>query len=174
MQSSTSIVKHTLPPPPGLIECDSVLDIGAGIRPMQWYTPKEHICAEPFRPYVEILRAAGYVVFMQTAQQFLNDVNFAGCYPVQGWAEMPDAVYLLDVLEHMHKVDGMDVIELAQKCAKKQVVIFTPKGFTEQTEDVWNLGGEYWQTHRSGWLPGEFPGWAISFFDEGFFAVWSK
>ena len=81
---------------------------------------------------------------------------------------------MLDVLEHMHKNEGIEVIELAKKKAIKQIVIFTPKGFVQQTVDSWNMGGEYWQTHRSGWLPGEFPGWDISFYDEGFFAIWTN
>ena len=162
MQSLTDIVEHTLPPPPELIECDTVLDIGAGIRPMQWYVPDNFlICVEPHDPYADILEDAGYIVVRQTAIVALQS------------AMVFEAVYLLDVLEHMHKVEGMEVIELAKEKATKQVIIFTPKGFTEQTEDVWNLGGEYWQKHRSGWLPGEFPGWAISYFDTGFFAVWT-
>ena len=166
MKSSQATLKHTLPRPDGLIECDTVLDIGAGIRQMQWYEPKHHYCVEPYLPYCRVLISAGYEIFYETALEHLGmaHLNCAGI----------DAIYLLDVLEHMHKNEGIEVIKLGQKLAKKQVVIFTPKGFTKQTADAWDMGGEYWQTHRSGWLPGEFPGWDISFYDEGFFAIWTN
>lgn len=163
MKSSPATLEHTLPRPEGLIECDTVLDIGAGIRPMQWYVPGIFfICVEPYDAYADILEANGYSVIRQTAIQALQSTLVC------------DAIYLLDVLEHMHKNEGIEVIELAKKKARKQIVIFTPKGFVQQTKDAWNMGGEYWQTHRSGWLPGEFPGWDISFYDEGFFAIWTN
>ena len=164
MKSSQATLKHTLPRPDGLIECDTVLDIGAGIRPFSWYKPLRHVCVDPHQPYCRRLRNAGYITIQQIALDFLWSAPDGGC----------DAIYMLDVLEHMHKNEGIEVIELAKKKARKQIIIFTPKGFVQQTKDAWNMGGEYWQTHRSGWLPGEFPGWDISFYDEGFFAIWTN
>ena len=161
MKSSQTTLEHTLPRPKGLIECDTVLDIGAGIRPMNWYVPKSHVCTDPYEPYYLRLCDAGYEAVQGTALDVLAVLS-------------SDAIYLLDVLEHMHKNEGIEVIDLAKKKAIKQIVIFTPKGFVQQTKDAWNMGGEYWQTHRSGWLPGEFPGWDISFYDEGFFAIWTN
>ena len=55
------LMKHHLPRPPGLSECDTVLDVGAGIRPMNWYAPAEHLCVEPYGPYADRLEAAGLV-----------------------------------------------------------------------------------------------------------------
>lgn len=152
--------KHNLPRPDGLIECSTVLDIGAGIRPMQWYKPDHHICVEPYKPYCDLLEKAGYVVFNATAEIALKEL------------EAP-AIYLLDVIEHLEKDLALEVIELAKQKAYRQLVIYTPMGFMEQDEDGWDLGGDEWQTHRSGWLPNEFPDWNTYRYARGFFAIWT-
>jgi hypothetical protein len=161
-----NLIKHDLPRPPGLIECNVVLDVGAGIRPMNWYEPAEHICVEPYGPYADRLKAAGFLVVQATALQALRAVEG----PV-------DAIYLLDVIEHMEKAEALEVIDLAKAKAARQVVVFTPYGFMQQDSDVWGLGGHHWQTHRSGWLPEEFPGWQCERYGwppfEGFYAVWT-
>ena len=160
---ANGLIENNLERPQGLIECDTVLDIGAGLRPMCWYTPKLHFCIEPYKLYVERLAYAGYRVIERTALQFLS-----------GSCLLYEAIYLLDVIEHMDKEEGEEVIKLAIGLATKQVVIFTPHGFMQQTEDAWGLGGDYWQTHRSGWLPGEFPDWHTYRYAKGFFAVLTK
>lgn len=128
---------------------------------MQWYAPVTHICIEPYGPYADVLEDAGYMVCRETAKRALRYC--------QG-----DAVYLLDVIEHMERHVGQCVIEMAVRAARCQVVIYTPMGFLEQTHDAWGMGGERWQTHRSGWTPSDFPGWDIETTDEGFFASWTR
>jgi hypothetical protein len=155
------LAKHDLPRPPGLIECDSVADIGAGVRPMQWYQPKLHICVEPHETYYYKLLNAGYKATLVTAEFYLSHTE-----PIE-------AIYMLDVIEHMYKDDGWRCVALAMEKAIKQIVIYTPKGFMHQDEDGWDMGGDHWQKHRSGWLPGEFPGWQTSFYGRGFFAIWT-
>lgn len=154
---------HNLPRPDGLIECKTVLDIGAGIRPMNWYKPESHICIEPFEVYGKLLKKAGYEIIQSTALDYLQYTR-----------PQVEAIYLLDVIEHMEKEDGVKVVALALKRAKKQVIIFTPMGFMPQDEDVWGLEGHFWQTHRSGWMPEEFPGWQTQLFGRGFYAVFTK
>jgi hypothetical protein len=94
-----------------------------------------------------------------------------------------EAIFLLDVIEHMEKEEGKRVIELAQQVAQRQIVLYTPYGFMEQTHDKWGLGGDEWQIHRSGWVPEEFPGWYIEVRPmyvrpegtlKGFIAVWTS
>lgn len=159
------LVKHTLPPPVGLIDGDTVFDIGAGIRPMNWYVPKRHICVEPHGQYSRKLEAAGYETWCTTAHQAL-------------WSLSPgeiDVIYMLDVIEHMARPVGEKVLALAQALKPKQIVIATPNGYTEQDSDPWDCGAEFWQTHRSGWVPEDFPGWVISYYEfeayKGFMAV---
>jgi len=167
---------HTLPRPPGLVVGETVLDLGAGLRPMQWYRARRHICVEPHGPYATLLRGGGYEVRLETADQCLRTLSAAG--------QTVDAIYLLDVLEHMERDEGGRVLALARAVARCQVVVYTPQGFMAQEHDVWAKGGEHWQTHRSGWTPGDFTGWEISIprlFDsnghvvtEGFFALWNR
>ena len=135
-------------------ECGVVLDVGAGIRPMNLYKPKQHICVEPFEPYCKILKNEGYSdVWHMTAMQALR-------YCLDEFVPI-EAIFLLDVIEHMEKEHGQHVIELAQAVALEQIVLYTPYGFMVQNEDKWGLGGDEWQIHRSGWVPEEFPGWHI-------------
>jgi len=155
------IVEHNLPRPHGLIECETVLDVGAGVRPMNWYKPTRHICVEPCEQYAKHLTEAGYEVIGKTALEALRTKRKG------------HAVYLLDVIEHMEKNDALEVIRLAQIGAR-QVVLFTPVGFMEQDSDGWGLGEDSWQTHRSGWLPREFPDWQTSFYGRGFYAIWTS
>lgn len=147
-----------LPRPEGLIEVHTVLDIGAGIRPVGWYKPKLHICVEPFEPYAQALRGAGYSVWGMTAIEAL-DLAFGGP-PI-------DAIYMLDVIEHMTRGAGERALGMARALKPRQIVVSTPVGFLAQHGDAWGMGGEHWQEHRSGWTPDDFPGWAISYYDNG-------
>ena len=159
MWLKNGLVKSKMPEPRGLLKVDTVYDIGAGIRPIQWYQPHSHICVEPCKQYVKMLELAGYTVAHQTALQFLTH------------AEPVAAIYMLDVIEHMEKGEALEVISLAKRKAKKQLIIFTPFGFLEQVDDGWGLGEDFWQTHRSGWKPNEFPGFVTYRHGRGFFAV---
>ena len=153
------LIIHNLPRPEGLIEVDTVADIGAGIRPMNWYKPRLHLCVEPHKTYAERLQRRGHKVIPMTAFQYLK------------LQQKIEAIYLLDVIEHMEKHDGFEVIDLMTRKATKQVVVYTPRGFMEQTTDDWGLDGEIWQTHRSGWTADDFPDWHIENYGRGFFAV---
>lgn len=152
---------------------DFVLDVGAGIRPQQLINAVRHICVEPHKEYADYLRGEGYDVLESTALDALSKID-----------EL-DTVVMLDVIEHMPKDEGIDVIELCKQKAK-QIVIFTPLGFCKQEykdgdKDAWGMNGTEWQTHRSGWMPEEFDGWIVhvdkTFHDVrggAFFAIWRK
>lgn len=133
---------------------DSILDVGAGIRPQPFFKAKHHLCIEPHGEYVDWLKAKGYQVVQLAAWKYLRD-----CEPV-------DTIFMLDVIEHMEKVHAASVIEMARARARQQVIIFTPLGFVPQSyaegeKDGWEMNGGFWQTHRSGWTPDEFPGWRV-------------
>lgn len=93
------IVEHNLPRPYGLIECETVLDVGAGVRPMNWYKPTRHICVEPCEQYAKHLTEAGYEVIGKTALEALRTKRKG------------HAVYMLDVIEHMEKDDALEVAD---------------------------------------------------------------
>ena len=139
---------------------DVILDIDCGIRPQQFIVPKLLICVEPYDEYAEILRQ-----------------NFKGTNTViirldamQALSSLPDnsieTIFLMDVIEHMVKEVGQEVIKECERVANKQIIIFTPLGYMPQeihaeNLDAWNLHGGTWQEHKSGWYPENFPLWKI-------------
>ena len=142
---------------------DIVLDIGCGIRPQQMVIPNVHICCDPHGQYLEHLHHTSKLkedrlyIFVQAT-----------------WAEavklfLPqsvDTVFLLDVIEHVEKAEGKQLLHLTEPIARRQVVVFTPLGFVPQEhpdgKDAWGLNGGEWQRHRSGWSFEDFEdGWEI-------------
>jgi hypothetical protein len=107
------------------------------------------ICVEPFGPYADWLRAREYKVVQARAVEALPTLTDV------------DTVVALDVIEHMERAEGEMFVKQAVVLAKRQVLIFTPLGFCPQSGDAWGMGGDYWQEHRSGWTPEDFPGWRI-------------
>ena len=159
--NTNGLLRHNLPPPHALLKCETVLDIGAGIRPFNWYRPSRHLCVEPYPIYAYKLQEAGYDVRVMTAETALRALR-------------ADQILLLDVVEHMERSEAEIVIALAKEAARRQVIIYTPIGFMPQDGDTWELGGDYWQLHRSGWTPEDFPGWTIELRSKGFFAIWTR
>ena len=156
------------PRPHGLIECEKVLDIGAGLRPMGWYKPKRHTCIEPYWPYAGYLMQAGYDTIWSDALTALQRIR----------AREYDAIYVLDVLEHLPRLAGRELLKMVYHLQPKQIVVFTPYGFMPQKGDAWGLGGDEWQEHRSGWMPRDFPGWEIQMSEPplhaSFLATWTR
>ena len=134
----------------------TVLDIGCGIRPQNFVAACTRICCEPYGEYVERLRANPSLVVIQATWQQVVDV-----FP----PESVDTVLLVDVIEHLDKEVGAELLAKTVQIARHQVVVFTPLGFMPQEhpdgKDAWGLGGGDWQRHRSGWLPEDFPGWDV-------------
>ena len=135
----------------------SIIDVGCGIRPALPNDPRV-IHVEPYDAYVDVLRGNGLFTIQGTAQDIIPRIRCA------------DVILLLDVIEHLEKAEGLKLLDCLWKSTKK-VVVFTPIGFMQQTEDAWHLGGDVWQTHRSGWLPEEFTGWHTRTRGKMFYAI---
>lgn len=141
---------------------ESILDIGTGIVPHDYVASDVYICTEPYAEYVQIL---------QKKVSELKDRKYIVLHA--GWNEVlnifppksVDTVYVIDVIEHLEKDEGMALLKRTIPLARKQVVVFTPYGFVPQHlnpdgTDAWGLHGADWQEHRSGWYPSDFgPGW---------------
>lgn len=150
-----------------------VVDIGPGIKPQKLVNADELRLVEPHFEYVAILENNGFTTYQMTGLEYLKN------------SSKVDTVTMLDVIEHMEKEEAKEVIALAKEKAD-QVIIFTPIGFMKQTykkgeRDAWGLNGAEWQTHKSGWMPEEFPDWSVSvspnFHGErggAFMAIWKK
>ena len=136
---------------------DSVLDIGCGIRPQGFIKPRIHICCEPYKPYVQELKK-------------INDKKICKKMLIiqASWSEVVrlfplgsvDTIFLLDVVEHLEKEEGRLLLEETIPIARKNIVVFTPLGFLEQShpdgKDAWGFDGGKWQELRSGWEPKDF------------------
>lgn len=156
-----------------IVDVDSVLDVGPGIRPQSLVSAPTVTCIEPHGEYADVLRAAGFNVIRGAAPEAFDYLT-----------ERVDTVVMLDVIEHMDKPDGVVAIRRARELARKQVIVFTPLGFIPQQTggektDAWGMQGQRWQEHRSGWTPEDFPGW-LHLVDEhfapghpAFVAIWN-
>lgn len=141
-----------------------VLDIGCGIVPMNYFRPKLHLMVEPWWEYYDILkyRHAGdksVLIFRVGALEILQQLADGSV----------DSIFLLDVIEHLEKEVGAQVIEECIRIARQQIVVFTPLGFFPQHMntgelDSWGLHGNTYQEHRSGWEPKDFTGPSWSFY----------
>lgn len=135
---------------------DRVLDIGCGIRPQAYFKPYLHVCLEPYQEYIDILniryaRDPGFLILTGMAQETLKAIP----------DESFDSVFLIDVIEHLEKEDGVQLLKEMERIACRQVLLFTPLGFMPQhyevgDTDAWGLNGTEYQEHKSGWEPEDF------------------
>lgn len=58
-----------------------------------------------------------------------------------------DCVLASDVIEHLPKEQGLQLMQKMEAIAKRKVIIFTPNGFLPQS----SYDGNKWQEHKSGW-----------------------
>ena len=139
---------------------DVVVDIGPGIKPMSFFHPKIHFMVEPCAEY----RAVLYERFRADKKVFVLS-DFANVMLPCLANDFCDSVFMLDLIEHLTKEDGLLLLKHAERIAREQIVIFTPLGFMPQHMedgelDGWGMHGVQYQEHRSGWLPDDFgQGW---------------
>ncbi len=139
-----------------IVETDVVLDIGPGIKPMNYFRPKLHILVEPWGEYSDILsyRHADDKSVLILKSRAIESL-------VQLQDNSIDSIFLLDVIEHLEKNEGIRLLLEMERVARRQIVIFTPLGFMPQhmedgEKDGWGLSGGKMQEHRSGWTPDDF------------------
>jgi SAM-dependent methyltransferase len=65
-----------------------------------------------------------------------------------------DLVALFDVIEHLPKKLGWELLEKCERLTSRYVLLQTPNGFMEQGPEFGNV----YQRHLSGWFPHDFAG----------------
>lgn len=127
-----------------LSNCESVLDLGCGPdSPLQYCNNiKYSVGVEIFKPYLE--ESKRKKIHTKYLNKDIKKVNFS--------ENSFDAVIMIEVLEHLSKLNGEKILKNAEKWAKKKVIITTPNGFWHQKE----LDNNLWQSHLSGWFPKDF------------------
>jgi hypothetical protein len=128
--------------------CESVLDIGCGVSmTMRNIGVTACVGFEGYGPSVERareLRTHDQIVQgnVRELQRFFKPKQF-------------DACVAIDVIEHLDKEGGLQLMRDMERIARKRVVFFTPSGFLPQGHTV---AGDY-QTHVSGWEAKEMAGY---------------
>lgn len=133
---------------------DTVVDIGCGLRPQPYVSPFLHICCEPYAEYFRHL--CEYSRQCQDRIWVVLNLDWRGVVDIFPPGSV-DSVFLIDVVEHLEKDQGLELLQRTTSLHPKQIVIFTPLGFMpqhhESNRDAWGLGGGVWQEHISGWTP---------------------
>jgi len=147
-----------------MLPADVVLDIGCAFRPQKYIEARTHICCEPFKEYMDRLL---FETSGSTKYVYL-DADFSSATKLFPNASV-DSIFMVDVIEHIHRSVGKIGLDKLKRIARSQVIIFTPLGFMDQNPsedgvDPWGMGGAKWQQHQSGWEPDDFPlsdGWTV-------------
>jgi len=126
--------------------CDSLLDVGCGRdSPVRVFSRglRKVVGVDRHVPYLEESRAAGiHHDYRQADVLEIERVFEPGSF---------DCVVALDLIEHLPKEEGLRLIAMMERIARKKVIIFTPNGFLEQRA----YDDNSLQEHLSGWEPGE-------------------
>ncbi|WP_438448225.1 hypothetical protein [Gorillibacterium sp. sgz5001074] len=128
----------------------SMLDVGAGVCRISGDFQVPLILAlEAHRPYLENrTNRSPHIIPLHMDALKMEKVLLP---------KTVSSVLIADVIEHVTKKEGLELLRQAEVIAVNRVVVFTPSGyFPQDGYDYYNMNGEYYQTHRSGWTPEEF------------------
>lgn len=141
------VYKHIFPDYPMVLDdiigdhdC-KLLDVGCGDNsPVQFLSDRlQTVGVDLFEPSIEKSKAkdihSDYVKI-----DVLEIENYFG-------KNTFDVVLASDLIEHITKEDGENLISQMENIARDKVIIFTPNGFLPQGE----IDKNPWQVHRSGW-----------------------
>ena len=141
----------------GLIEggdCKVAVDIGCGSR--------SHLSA--FRPKIVTIGIDAHPAAIDNAKKnqlhdhyIIADIVKTGVDEIIKQAEGVggiDLVCLYEVIEHLPKSAGFEILERCERLTRKMVIVETPNGFVEQGPE---FGNEF-QRHLSGWFIHDFEG----------------
>lgn len=116
----------------------TVLDLGCGYNSLiQYCDPKYSVGVENFADYIKISKSKK--IHNEYIQEDITRLEFP--------EKSVDIVYCSEVIEHLNKNDGRELLQKMEKWARKKVIITTPNGFVSQDEYHKNPG----QKHLSGW-----------------------
>lgn len=120
-----------------LEDCESVLDLGCGSSsPIQYCKNiKYSVGVDAYKPYLE-----------ESKKKKIHDKYILGdITKVNFKPKSFDAVIMIDVLEHLEKESGNQLLEKAENWARKKIIVSTPNGFLPGEDRI------SFQSHRFGW-----------------------
>lgn len=118
------------------------IDIGCGRGAFKFLQKYKSVGCDIYHPVLQKAREKGY--YSDMAQCDIRALPFS--------AKSFDVAVCVEVIEHLHKEEGMRFLKQLEAIARRQVIITTPWGYFPIVErkDNPNL------SHLSGWLPEEF------------------
>ena len=121
-----------------LFNCDTVLDLGCGYNsPIQHLNVPFSVGVEKFEPYLKESKEKG--IHNQYIKADITKIEFR--------PKSFDAVLCIEVLEHLTKEEGYELIKKMETWARKKIIITTPNGYIYQDE----YDNNPFQEHKSGW-----------------------
>ncbi|MDI6603122.1 MAG: class I SAM-dependent methyltransferase [Patescibacteria group bacterium] len=121
-----------------LSDCNTVLDLGCGYNsPIQYCNIPFSIGVEKFEPYLKESKE----------KKIHNQYIKADITKIEFKPKSFDAVIAIDVLEHLSKEEGYELLKRMEKWARKKIIIFTPNGYVYQDD----YDNNPLQEHKSGW-----------------------
>ncbi len=122
--------------------CQSLLDVGCGAS-----SPIRHFAARlGYSVGVDAFEAslaASQAARIHHAYKRVDVLQIGRSFPSKSF----DCVVALDLIEHLQKADGLELIAMMEGIARKKVIVFTPNGFLPQPP----YDGNKFQEHLSGW-----------------------
>jgi SAM-dependent methyltransferase len=129
-----------------LADCKTILDLGCGPNsPIAYLSGSTYsVGVELFMPY--LLTSKKKILHRDYILGDMRNIGFK--------SNSFDCVMALDVLEHLTKPEGYELLREMERIAKRKVIIFTVNGLVPQKEYDKNP----LQVHKSGWCAKELTG----------------
>jgi SAM-dependent methyltransferase len=127
--------------------CDSLLDVGCGENsPVGRFAAeiRYRVGVDAHLPSIERSRRAG----IHSEYVVANVMDIGAKFSALSF----DCVTLLEVIEHLSRADGEQLLAQCEGIARKKVVVSTPNGFVSQAPTPDNP----FQEHISGWTAADF------------------
>ena len=125
--------------------CSTLLDLGCGhLSPVYRCSIPFSVGVELFAPYLEESKRRG--IHTQYVKADIRKLEFK--------PRSFDAVVAIEVLEHLTREEGADLLGKMEQWAREKIMITTPNGYTPQ--DIYHKN--LLQEHRSGWSASDLRG----------------
>jgi SAM-dependent methyltransferase len=121
---------------------ESVLDLGCGGNsPLQACKVPYLVGVDVFTPYLE--ESSKKAIHSEYIKADVRTVEFQN--------KSFDGVFAIEILEHLTKDEGSELLEKMSLWARKKVIITTPNGYILQEK----FDDNPYQVHKSGWTVSE-------------------
>jgi ubiquinone/menaquinone biosynthesis C-methylase UbiE len=126
----------------------TLLDVGCGSGDsVQEFKKRGQKIRETYLVGVDI-----WPTYLTRAKKVFDDVVRCDIRRLPFRSSSFGVVIAMDILEHVSKVEGQELLQTIEDIGQAQVFVFTPVGYNvkQNLED-----NNPWQAHRSGWMTAE-------------------